>query len=147
MAKPLIITPEIAAAWVLVPELAQRMASFPNMSDAHLVAAYFLDNFAKRTGECLTVAVIGDDHKVHGHLTAGVEVSLGNRYGMIYQYFVDKGHGSKGLSDLIVIAVDTWAMTLKLQSVVARCMTPARERLFGRFGFKTAGRLVAREFV
>lgn len=135
----------VQSSWILMPEFLERIKSF-DMEGADQVAAAFEQSFLRDDGQCLGIALLGADKRLHGHLVACIHQTLGAPWGMIYQFSKDRpARNARETNTSIELLLEMWAGLMGIDTIIAKVKTESRARLFGRFGFSKDAILVKKE--
>ena len=140
--KPLIVVRAVQSSWILMPALIERIRKFP-MDGGDVLAEAFQESFLRADNKMLLVALVGDDKRLHGHLLAGVEHTIGPPWAMLYQFEKDCATDNwPDVNGRLEIVIEQWAAAVGVTDIIAKAGSVSRVRLFSRFGFKHEGYIV-----
>ena len=146
---PLVMHRKIETSWILMPEFLRRVKAFAEGETwTERAADCFELAFAAGRNEMLGLALMGEG-RMHGHLIAGIESMLGERYAVVYQLHKDKGADDAGIetTQRCQDLVDGWAIVQGVTRCTVSVVNEARERLFLRHGYEEGPRLLHRDLV
>lgn len=149
---PIVMRVGEKASWFAMPHVIDRIIAFArehNINEATPLPEIIVSKFGQRDPTALTIAILdSEEKKVVGHLSATIELYLGEHTAFIHQWQMDKeipGDEAKRLRSTIDSMVETWATTCGVKSVTAMAESDSRVRLFKQNGYAKMCSLVRKE--
>jgi len=138
--------------WMLMPVFTERIRQFDRTycldGNASNIASMFETAFATGDQRMLGILLVEPNDslpRVVGHIICGVDIHHGVPHCVIYQYEKDlKDEDMQATNDAVQLAVDTWALSLGQNEVMALATSDSRAKHFGRWGYEYASTLVTR---